>query len=210
MSGYHKLKLMKHSNSSLWKIEEEMLEYIDAISTNNKVMAIQELSDLFGVIEDQANKMGITIEELKTMSDLTKSVFQSGARESSSLYSIIKKSYILLGKEDGIIFALMPNNFIYLFTKRATSDDTLNESLNTDIIIELIKGSCDLRKNSVKESMSLEKLVYLSSKDIVEINTSNDTIVKIKYFDSAINTSMSLDEDSLESVLAEIKSICES
>lgn len=210
MSGYHKLKLMKHSNSSLWKIEEEMLEYIDAISTNNKVMAIQELSDLFGVIEDQANKMGITIEELKTMSDLTKSVFQSGSRESSSLYSIIKKSYILLGKEDGIIFALMPNNFIYLFTKHATSDDTLNESLNTDIIIELIKGSCDLRKNSVKESMSLEKLVYLSSKDIVEINTSNDTIVKIKYFDSAINTSMSLDEDSLESVLAEIKSICES
>ena len=51
--SYHKLKIHKHAVGSPYKIQEEFLEYIDAIATGNNVMAVQELSDLYGCIENE-------------------------------------------------------------------------------------------------------------------------------------------------------------
>ena len=54
--SYHKLKIHKHAINSPYKLQEEFLEYIDAISTGNKIMAVQELADIYGALENEANK----------------------------------------------------------------------------------------------------------------------------------------------------------
>lgn len=89
--SYHKLKIHKHAVGSPYKIQEEFLEYIDAIATGNNVMAVQELSDLYGCIEAEIAKFGMTIGELKIMSDLTKQVFNSGTRKSEDLLTYLKR-----------------------------------------------------------------------------------------------------------------------
>lgn len=79
--SYHKLKIHKHSVDSPYKLQEEFLEYIDAIATGNNVMAVQELSDLYGCIENEVQKLGMTVDHLKTMSDVTKGVLGTGSME---------------------------------------------------------------------------------------------------------------------------------
>ena len=54
-------------------------------------MAVQELSDLYGCIEAEIAKFGMTVGELKIMSDLTKQVFNSGTRKSEDLLTYLKR-----------------------------------------------------------------------------------------------------------------------
>ena len=90
--SYHKLNIHKHSVNSPYKIQEEFLEYIDAIATGNKVMAIQELSDLYGCLENEIRKYGMNIKDLKTMSDLTKEVFKSGTRTQENFLDYLQRN----------------------------------------------------------------------------------------------------------------------
>ena len=78
--GYHKLSIHKHPINSPYKLLEEFTEYIDALASGNKIMAIQELSDLYGCIENEISKFSLTMSDLKTMSDVTKKVFKEGTR----------------------------------------------------------------------------------------------------------------------------------
>ena len=48
--GYHQLKIHKYAINSPYKLQEEFLEYIDRISTGNKIMAVQELADIYGAL----------------------------------------------------------------------------------------------------------------------------------------------------------------
>lgn len=89
--SYHKLKIHKHAVGSPYKIQEEFLEYIDSLATGNLVMAVQELSDLYGCIETEIQKFGMTVQELKVISDLMKEVFDSGTRQSEDLLSYLKR-----------------------------------------------------------------------------------------------------------------------
>lgn len=91
--GYHKLKIHKHSVTSPFKILEEFLEYIDAVSTNNRIMAVQELADLYGCIENEAIKHKLSMNDLKVMSDLTKKVFSDGTRTSMALIPYLKQNH---------------------------------------------------------------------------------------------------------------------
>ena len=90
--SYHKFKIHKHSYKSPFKIQEEFFEYIDALSTNNKIMAAQELSDIYGCVENEAAKIGLTVNDLKIMSDLTKDVFIKRHRVNDNLLSYLKNS----------------------------------------------------------------------------------------------------------------------
>ena len=90
--SYHKLNIHKHSVNSPYKIQEEFLEYIDAIATGNKVMAIQELSDLYGCLENEIRKYGMNITDLKVMSDLTKEVFKSGTRTQENFLDYLQRT----------------------------------------------------------------------------------------------------------------------
>lgn len=92
--SYHKLNIHKHSVSSPYKIQEEFLEYIDAIATGNKVMAIQELSDLYGCLENEIRKYGMGIADLKIMSDLTREVFKSGTRKQEGFLGFLQRNCV--------------------------------------------------------------------------------------------------------------------
>lgn len=179
--SYHRLTITKHQHLSPWKIEEEMLEYIDALSTNNPIMAVQELSDLYGVIEIQAKSLGVSMENLKTMSDLTKSVFESGKRVEQTLYENITQTALKIGFIDDMAIAFMPNDFIYLFTDKATQYD--DDEVVTNVVIEAVKGSFTAVENGYQLVKSPMYLLHKGGH--VELHFERNSIIKLKYFDSS-------------------------
>ena len=54
--SYHKIKIHKHSVESVFKLQEEFFEYLDAVANSNPIMAVQELSDLYGCLENEITK----------------------------------------------------------------------------------------------------------------------------------------------------------
>lgn len=202
---YHTLPICKHQMGSPWKIQEELFEYIDAVGTDNPVMATQELSDLYGVLEAEAKKYGLTMDNLKTMSDLTKKVFITGRRKSESLYQEIVRDAIKIGFIDCDAIAFMPNEFIYVFVKdgHAYCDDITKMK----IVLEVVKGECNISdgtdsKDSFKENV---KLTVIESEK-AELFFSDNTIIKVKPF-NAIPIMDEIDED--DEALSIIRAVCE-
>lgn len=58
--SYHEMNITKHSHTSPYKLIEESQEFIDALAHGNPIMAIQELSDLYGCIKRETEKLGFT------------------------------------------------------------------------------------------------------------------------------------------------------
>lgn len=87
--SYHNIKIPKTHHTSHFKIQEEVMEYLDAISSGNKIMAIQELSDVYGCLENLTHSLGYSVDDLKVMSDTTKRVFNGGIRVNESLFSYL-------------------------------------------------------------------------------------------------------------------------
>lgn len=81
--GYHKNSIPKGVLGELSKIKEELLELEDALEQENKIMALVELSDLYGAIEFFIeNKFpDISMKDLKIMSSATKRSFKIGHRK---------------------------------------------------------------------------------------------------------------------------------
>lgn len=79
--GYHKAKITKGVVGELSKVKEELAELEDSLQQGVKIMATVELADLYGAIEEYAMKhFGLTMIDLKAMSDVTKRAFQDGTR----------------------------------------------------------------------------------------------------------------------------------
>lgn len=82
--GYHKNEIKKGVIGEVSKITEEYEEFLDALSQDQKIMQLIELSDLIGAIEQYILKMSngsITLEQLLSMKELTKSAFEDGSRK---------------------------------------------------------------------------------------------------------------------------------
>lgn len=82
-SGYHVTDIKKGVLGSSSKIQEELDELIDAESQKNKILALNELSDIIGAIDAylSQNFSEISLKDLIKMSNATKSVFSSGVRK---------------------------------------------------------------------------------------------------------------------------------
>lgn len=82
MAGYHLRDIPKGIFGELTKIEEELEEIKDSVEQKSKVMELVELSDLYGAIQGYLEKHhpGVTMEDLRIMSDITQRAFRSGAR----------------------------------------------------------------------------------------------------------------------------------
>jgi hypothetical protein len=80
--GYHLRKINKGTYGQLSKIREELEDLEDAIDQDVFIMAFVEMSDLYGALEAYADNMGISMEDLKKMSDVTKRAFMDGSRTS--------------------------------------------------------------------------------------------------------------------------------
>ena len=79
--GYHKDYIPKGVLGETSKIEEELNELKDAEKQGSKIMMMIELSDMYGAIEEYAIKNGITMDDLKSFSDITKRAFKNGFRK---------------------------------------------------------------------------------------------------------------------------------
>jgi hypothetical protein len=78
--SYHLIDIPKGVYGEFSKIEEEFLELKDALTQENPIMALCELSDLIGAIEAYATKYNVTLDDLLRMKGATTRAFQSGAR----------------------------------------------------------------------------------------------------------------------------------
>ncbi len=79
--GYHIRTIAKGILGQTSKIREELEELEDAIEQNVKIMALVELSDLYGAVKAMATTLGTTMEELKAMQEVTARAFQDGSRK---------------------------------------------------------------------------------------------------------------------------------
>ncbi|MCV9964173.1 hypothetical protein OIU34_20015 [Pararhizobium sp. BT-229] len=80
--GYHLKDIPKGVFGEVSKIEEEFLEFKDALKQGNDVMAFIELSDHIGAIRGwlERNHPSITLDHLITMNDATTRAFVNGYR----------------------------------------------------------------------------------------------------------------------------------
>lgn len=79
--GYHIQDIPKGTLGTASKIMEEALEFQDAIDQGCRVMAIQELADLYGAMDAYLLQFNLTMSDLATMSAVTTRAFQSGRRK---------------------------------------------------------------------------------------------------------------------------------
>jgi hypothetical protein len=79
--GYHLTEIKKGILGKSSKIQEELDELVDAELQNNKILALVELSDLYGALEAVASSYNCSMDDLKKMSDATKRAFTSGHRK---------------------------------------------------------------------------------------------------------------------------------
>lgn len=144
--SYHKLKIHKHDFGSPYKIQEEFFEYIDAVATGNKIMAIQELSDLYGCLENEIFKYGLGIEDLKVMSDVSKKVFMEGYRSSQDLVSYLKDNYdSVIAYGLGFIQVKCGNINYNFYHDNVEKFESLGAPHNhqQDFVSEILKGSIE-------------------------------------------------------------------
>ena len=82
MTGYHIRNIEKGTLGEADKIREETEEFIDAVEQGVALMALVELSDLYGAIEAylEKNHPSLTITDLREMSAVTKRAFKNGRR----------------------------------------------------------------------------------------------------------------------------------
>jgi len=80
--GYHLTQIPKGVIGESSKILEEIYELIDAENQDCRLMALIELSDLYGAITLYLEKHypGITMADLAKMSSITQRAFINGAR----------------------------------------------------------------------------------------------------------------------------------
>jgi hypothetical protein len=81
--GYHLSDIPKGVAGEISKIKEELSELEDAMNQKNRIMALVELSDLFGAISLYVEKHfpGFDMQDLYLMAETTKSAFIDGSRK---------------------------------------------------------------------------------------------------------------------------------
>lgn len=78
--SYHLKKIKKGELGKISKVQEEVLEYMDAEKQKCKIMQELELADIYGALEALAESHGLKMKDLKKMSHITKRAFKSGCR----------------------------------------------------------------------------------------------------------------------------------
>lgn len=80
--GYHKAVIKKGAFGEVSKIQEELDELKDSLEQGAKLMALIELSDMYGAMEGFLEKYfpSVTMEDVVKMSNLTRQAFKDGSR----------------------------------------------------------------------------------------------------------------------------------
>jgi len=78
--GYHKREIAPGVYGEISKIREELEELEDSNEQGIFIMELCELADLYGAIEGYAEKLGVSMDDLRQMNERTKEVFRDGTR----------------------------------------------------------------------------------------------------------------------------------
>lgn len=79
--GYHARTIRRGVFGEASKIREEAEEFIDAVEQGVAIMALVELSDLYGAIEEYLDRHHrMSMDDLRKMSNVTKRAFRDGTR----------------------------------------------------------------------------------------------------------------------------------
>ena len=78
--GYHTKPIQKGVLGSTSKIQEELDELNDAVEQGVKILIHCELADLYGALKLVVENHGLTMDDVRRMSELTASAFQEGER----------------------------------------------------------------------------------------------------------------------------------
>ena len=81
--SYHLREIKKGVFGEISKIEEEIDELREALEQGNQIMAICELSDIYGAMEGYLEKYHpeLNMVDLEIMSEATKRAFKDGTRK---------------------------------------------------------------------------------------------------------------------------------
>lgn len=81
--GYHLSDIPRGEIGELSKVQEELLEALDAERQRNPLMVLQELSDMVGAVQAYLEKHhpSLSLESLTTMAEATKKAFENGRRQ---------------------------------------------------------------------------------------------------------------------------------
>jgi len=81
MAGYHIRQIVTVGEfGTTSKIREEVEELEEALEQDNKILALVELSDIYGALEGVAESLGVTMYDVKKMAEATRRSFESGER----------------------------------------------------------------------------------------------------------------------------------
>ncbi len=79
--GYHLREIApKGAYGEPSKIHEELDELEEALEQDNRILALVELSDIYGALEAVAERLGTNMADLQKMSAATKRAFKDGSR----------------------------------------------------------------------------------------------------------------------------------
>ena len=81
--GYHKRQINRGVFGQTSKIREELEELEDAEAQGVAIMAMCELADLYGALQEKARlSFGLSMDDLKKMNERTEEAFRDGSRRS--------------------------------------------------------------------------------------------------------------------------------
>lgn len=124
---YHLRKIEKRKVGTIEKILEEVEEYQDAMEQGCSIMALVELSDIYGALQLVAEKHNVTMDDLKSMATVTRRAFEDGSRKSAD----IGTPHIELGMKQECAF-------------NGTDEDIRNARIKS-VVDELIMNPKDIR-----------------------------------------------------------------
>lgn len=146
MSGYHVTAIKKSGILSPYKLVEESIEFVDALASGNRIMAMVELSDLYGMVKQMGNRLNVTIEDIDAMSKATTDAFASKSRPSFGtskdwLNWIFANTSSYSTKERSTQFKVLDDTYI-VFTETAFAPCVSTGGLRVDYthIFELLEG----------------------------------------------------------------------
>lgn len=146
MSGYHVTAIKKSGVLSPYKLVEESIEFVDALASGNRIMAMVELSDLYGMVKQMANRLNVTIEDIDAMSKATTDAFTSKSRPSFGnskdwLDWIFANTSTYSVKDRSIQFKVLDDTYV-VFTETAHIPCVSTGGLRPDYthIFELLVG----------------------------------------------------------------------
>ncbi len=108
--GYHLRTIVKRQVGTIEKILEEVEEYQDAMEQGCEIMALVELSDIYGALQLVVEKHNKTMEDLKAMAAVTRRAFEDGSRKSPE--SSPRETVIYGDAYDGDIIFQRPDDEI--------------------------------------------------------------------------------------------------